>query len=172
MKTISEIKAAITQGCRECQDANDTAPAGKLRDMNAAVMKLQQELSDAITAGANPCPNCGGKPHGMEQPRPSGGFEFEVGCTACSWFRHSDGTVRDHGARGGLLPAHTVEAWNSGPDFWKTKNSLTKEEIAKLPTSKASEPKTTSVRDFGAKGVTDDTTAIQAAVSEPNSEAH
>lgn len=101
---------------------HDEAPRKVLADKHAAVKAQQKALSEAIADGADPCPSCGAKPHGMMQPRAGGeGIEFEIGCLGCGYFLHQDGSARAHGARGGLLPKHTVEAWNSGPDFWKKK---------------------------------------------------
>src|SRR5690242_16539540 len=76
---------------------------------HCAVKALQKQLSDSIAEGAQPCPLCGGVAIGIEQPG-----TFEVGCPACPPVEHSDGTKRCVAARGGLMPKHTVEAWNAG----------------------------------------------------------
>lgn len=94
--------------------------AAEVREASDAVRKAQKELSDVISHGADPCPTCGQPPMGMVQYT-EGGPTFEVGCTNCGWFKHTDGTPRDHSGRGGVLPHHTVEAWNMGPDYWRTK---------------------------------------------------
>lgn len=55
------------------------------------ITALQAELQDILTAGANPCPNCGMKPHGMLK---SPGNDhaaattptfpiYEIGCLGC-----------------------------------------------------------------------------------------
>lgn len=119
---MKEIKSKLAAALERYRAIANTAPAAEVREASAAVKALQAELSAAICEGANPCPDCGGAPHGIEQPRIGGGVEYEVGCTRCGWFLHTDDTPRDHGARGGLLPRHAVEAWNEGPDYWKSKS--------------------------------------------------
>lgn len=117
MRKITEIESDLQAAHAAYHAIVEEAPPAKERAASLAVEKLQAELSAAIAEGANPCPNCGRAPHGMRQPD-----GFEVGCTNCGWFRHTDGTIRDHGARGGMLPRHAVETWNEGPDFWKKKS--------------------------------------------------
>lgn len=97
----------------------NTGTAEEQRPFTERVRALHVEISATIAAGAEPCPSCGIVPHGMEQPTPNGsGIEYEIGCRTCRAFQHTDGTVRDHRVRGGLLPRHAVEAWNAGPDHW------------------------------------------------------
>lgn len=99
-----------------------TAPAAEVKKASEAVRDAQRELVLHLTEGAEPCPDCGNAPHGMEQNRSDGkGIEFEIGCSySCSAFLHDDGTIREHRARG-ALPQHAIEVWNAGPDFWMTK---------------------------------------------------
>lgn len=117
MRKILEIESDLQGALAAYHAIVEEAPPRKERDASIAVERLQAELSAAIAEGAHPCPNCGRAAHGMRQPD-----GFEVGCTNCGWFRHTDGTIRDHGARGGMLPRHAVETWNEGPDFWKKKS--------------------------------------------------
>jgi hypothetical protein len=96
----------------------DTAPRAELDKAAAEVVRLKKRLAAQIVEGAKPCPGCGEIPHGMEQPKGKDGVEYEIGCISCGAFEHTDGTMRLHRVRGGLLPRHAVEAWNEGPDFW------------------------------------------------------
>ena len=83
-------------------DALEAARANPCAETTAAVKAARAALSDAICAGAKPCPSCGSEAlHGMAQPGPRGRTEYEVGCRNCG-----------RRVRGGLLPRHTVEAWN------------------------------------------------------------
>jgi hypothetical protein len=100
---ISEAKAAYLKA--------------ETRDNHLQVKSLQSQLSAAITEGAEACPKCGNAPVGIEHQTIKGA-EYEVGCMSCPPFAHTDGTTRRPAARGGLLPKHTVEAWNAGPDYW------------------------------------------------------
>jgi rubredoxin len=123
MATITEIKKQIEDARAKYQEIVHSAPAPEVKAASDVVKALQQQLSDAICEGAKPCPDCGAPPHGMEQPRlGGGGFEFEIGCTICGWFFIDENTARDRSARGGPLPRHAVEAWNEGPDYWRTKS--------------------------------------------------
>ena len=99
----------------ELQDAVKAHHEGT--NMDAHIKALRGELQAVLTEGAQPCPLCGQKPHGMEQPTAKG-VEYEIGCLGCKPFKHKDGTTRRPAVRGGLLPKHAVEAWNAGPDFW------------------------------------------------------
>lgn len=135
--TIAKTKAALDEAKAHYLSIANTAPAEEQRAASEKIKAFQSELSALITEGAKPCPSCGGAPVGIEQPGPT----FEVGCSSCGWFRHTDGTVRDHSARGGIMPRHTVEAWNEGPDWWRQatvgdgqKVKFTTAEAAKLPT--------------------------------------
>jgi len=108
--SISESKKRL----EAARSAYHKAPTREARELINVAMK---ELSSTIADGAEPCPLCGQKPHGMEQPTAKG-VEFEIGCLGCKPIKHTDGTTRRPAVRGGLLPRHAVEAWNAGPDFW------------------------------------------------------
>lgn len=134
MKTI---KTQLSQALDHYRKIAHAAPAAQVNEASDVVKSLQKQFSDTIVEGAHPCPDCGAAPVGIEQPRPDGrSVEYEVGCRNCGWFKHTDGTARAHGVRGGLLARHAVEAWNAGPDFWRTKprESYSDAEWNALPT--------------------------------------
>jgi hypothetical protein len=144
MSTIADIRAQIEtdrEAYRLANEANrQTAEA--VQKASDKVKASQDALSTAICEGAKPCPDCDGteRLHGMIQPTSDGASEvFEVGCTSCGWFMHSDGTARDHSARASRAN-HAVEIWNEqDPNSWKTKPRarFTDEEWAALkPRSK------------------------------------
>lgn len=119
MRKISDIKAELATALAEARAVSNDLPVSKQKPYTDKVVALQKELSDVITAGANPCPDCGELPHGLEQPSGKGGIEYEVGCVAgCPDLELPDGTRIQHRVRGGLLPKHAVDAWNEGPEFW------------------------------------------------------
>lgn len=120
---IDEIKKSITEAREAYQAICNTAPIDEVRAASRKVKELQAKLSWEITKGAKPCPKCGERPHGLEQPGPKNAT-YEVGCIGCNPFLHSDGTVREFRAIGGLLPRHTVEAWNEGPSAWSRNKGL------------------------------------------------
>ena len=121
IKEVNELKSKIDALQTDLRSKARTLSPEQRKACGREIRTFQAELGRKIAEGANPCPDCGRLPFGMEQPRPGGGVEFEVGCLtpSCGWFIHTDGTVRGHAARGGLLPHHAVEAWNEGPDAWK-----------------------------------------------------
>lgn len=119
------LKSQLGQALNHYREIAHKAPAAQVAAASETVKELQKQVSDAIVEGSHPCPDCGAAPIGIEQPRAGGGVEYEVGCPNCRWFKHTDGTARAHGVRGGLLPRHAVEAWNAGPDYWRTKGRET-----------------------------------------------
>lgn len=120
MRDIFEIIKAHEAAKKKHHESADTLPAPALRALHDEVKAISAEMAATITDGAEPCPSCGAQPHGMLQADRSGAGAvlFEVGCTSCGWFLHSDGAPRDHGAVAGM-PRHAVEQWNAGPSFWK-----------------------------------------------------
>jgi hypothetical protein len=118
MSKIKDVKAALASAIAEYNDVVHTASANDVRAASDKIRELRAELASTITEGANPCPDCGNAPHGIEQPGRRGTSEYEVGCLVCGNFEHTDGTIRQHRVRGGMLPQHAVDAWNEGPDAW------------------------------------------------------
>jgi len=156
MRDVFEIMEELEARRSDYQGIANTADAETLREAHLKVKALQKELADTISDGANPCPSCGAKPHGMPQSNDRGAL-FEVGCTSCGWFRmvraddqNEKGLIagrmqevaRDHGAQGSM-PRHAVEAWNAGPRFWKMKerSKFTDEAWEKLPKVKQAQAK-------------------------------
>lgn len=104
-KKIAQAKAAYLEAVK-------TQPAHICEALSATHRRFNQDLVDHLTEDANPCPSCGGKPHGMihqrvvntTPPRPV--EMIEVGCTRCKDHR-ADGFSRDE----------AVSRWNTGD--WK-----------------------------------------------------
>lgn len=103
----SEIASArATYQAKNAELAEDER---QLRELSDHVKTLQRALSDEIVGDAKPCPDCGARPIGIEQPKRDGGVEYEIGCPACP----------DHRARGGPMPSAARDAWNAGSAYWK-----------------------------------------------------
>lgn len=82
MEELTERIAAERAAYHQAVDAGDEGPR-KLEVRAARIRELNAQLVATITAGANPCPNCGQPPHGMlhheDAKRP-----IEIGCLACA----------------------------------------------------------------------------------------
>lgn len=126
MRTLAEIKADIATAIADYEASRLTLPLPQLEAKAQAVRLLREELSAAISEGADPCGGCDQVPIGIEHPTPRGGFEYEVGCPWCPPVVHDEGTptetLRERRVRIGGLPATAVAAWNEGPDRWLVKN--------------------------------------------------
>jgi len=77
----------------------------QIAESNLKFKKMNQDVVDVITDGANDCPDCGQKPHGIFHdgtPNP-----FEIGCLVCRFITTNDGkTVRvPDGASAGIISA-------------------------------------------------------------------
>ncbi len=118
MKKLEDIKAKLADALAHARAIDATASASERRAASEVVEALQRESILHITDGAKLCPFCKAVPVGIEQPNGSGGSEFEIGCSFCPPFVHSDGTTRKVRVRGGMLPRHAVDAWNEGPSAW------------------------------------------------------
>lgn len=97
---IESVKASIDEAQADYFAKYGSADAS---EAGASVKVLRKALAELLAEGAEPCAECKVPAHGMEQPRPGGGVEYEVGCLGCG-----------ASARGGVLPRHAVEAWNAG----------------------------------------------------------
>lgn len=103
-KKIQGIKEDLVKALGTYHAIVHSAPEAEVRAASNTVRELRRLLSDAICEGADPCPTCGTSPIGLEQPKPKGGVEYELGCPVCPGVK----------VRGSLLPRHAVEAWNEG----------------------------------------------------------
>lgn len=82
-------------------------------DMNSKEGRLA--ASAAITKGAQACPDCGNKPHGLEQPFVLDGevqTRYEIGCLACPPTL-KDGKRHTHKVKG-FTAKDAVTNWNEG----------------------------------------------------------
>lgn len=149
--TLAELQARRDAALTRYRELSATVPADQTREAHNEVEALQKAVSDAIADGALPCPTCGQKPIGIEQPRPPAGVEYEVGCRNCGLFIHHDGSVRDYAARGGTLPRHAVEAWNEGADWWRIRYDAVRSMPANKSDKLAKAPEMTPIEAAGRK---------------------
>lgn len=118
MAKINDIKAERDAALEHARSINDTGTQAELREASARVEKAQKDLIAIIIEGAKPCPRCGAKPTGVEQPTGRGGSEYEIGCPTCTYVKFEDGSLHMALVRGGMIPRHAVEVWNEGMDVW------------------------------------------------------
>lgn len=118
-KIVVELRKKLQKKKAEYHAKGDAMTVAGAREASDEIDALTKTIAAAIADGAKPCPFCEQPVTGIEhQGKREGSFEYEVGCTACPAFEHTDGTKRRPAARGGVLPRHTVELWNEGPDYW------------------------------------------------------
>jgi len=100
MKIREKLKALKAAQAEYHEKANKLTPP-QIQDERVKFEKLQKDIADTITDGANECPDCGNLPHGIfHDGTPNA---FEVGCIHC----------RDHRVRE-ALPEDAVDKWNAG----------------------------------------------------------
>lgn len=110
MANIKELRSAVEDKLTHARAIDMTGTRAEIHAASEDVVAAKQALSEAIAAGADPCPDCGAAPHGMVQEvmvRKTLTPIYEVGCLAC----------KDHRAQG-FLPQLAVADWNAGPDEW------------------------------------------------------
>jgi hypothetical protein len=94
---LNALKAAQAEYHKKA----DSLTPPEIQKESEKFAKLQKDIADTITEGANKCPDCGNLPHGIFHdgtPNP-----FEIGCIV----------DRDHRVRE-ALPEDAVEQWNKG----------------------------------------------------------
>lgn len=116
-KMVVELRRKLRTAKHNYHANAETMTVAEARTAADEVAAIRDTISATIAEGAEPCPFCKQKPRGIEH-QVKRGYEYEVGCIACPPFKHTDGTERKVAARGGVLPRHTVELWNEGPDYW------------------------------------------------------
>lgn len=85
------------------------------KEKSMATKEGREAASAAIAKGAQACPDCGNKPHGMEQPFILDGetqTRYEIGCLVCPPVL-KDGKRQTHKAKG-FTQKEAVEKWNKG----------------------------------------------------------
>jgi hypothetical protein len=108
---VQQARNELLEAIEAYQSISNTAAAPELHEATQRIKALRAELADAICDGANPCPDCGGKPHGvMHDAHDGNGHEYEVGCLNC----------RDHRGMRSKSRVAAVAAWNDGPESWVT----------------------------------------------------
>ncbi|MDB4997483.1 MAG: hypothetical protein JWM74_4915 [Myxococcaceae bacterium] len=137
INTIKDTKKKLGVAVARYREIVHTANGNEVKAASDVVKQLRAEIVALITKGAQVCPICKNPPHGIEHPREKGGAEYEIGCLVCKPIKHDDGTIRQPRVRGGMLPQHAVDAWNSGPDFWNVAPDPLVDEETEAPASDA-----------------------------------
>ena len=116
-KKVVELRQKLRVAKAAYHEGQNTMTVAEANKAAGEIGALRDTIAMTIAEGADPCPFCGQVPRGIEH-HAKRGYEYEVGCISCPPFEHTDGTKRKVAARGGVLPRHTVELWNEGPDYW------------------------------------------------------
>lgn len=115
-RTVSEIKSEIDEAVNLYRENVDKWNRAEIAKSNEKVKSLQNEMSDTISKGADPCPNCGSKPIGIiRREVPVGNTNipvYEVGCSVCAP-EETKGKRKFYAAHGGS-PQDAVSNWNTG----------------------------------------------------------
>jgi hypothetical protein len=116
MRELSIIQTELDAAIELYRENVETWNRSQLEASNETVRVLQQEMSDAISSGANACPDCDTLPIGMiRRYVPVGNIEipiYEVGCSVCPPIELENGKRRFHAAQGGSA-SDAVLHWNS-----------------------------------------------------------
>lgn len=136
MRSQHEIRADIEKARVAWAQARETLPEAQAAPFSRKVKDLQQELSDALTPGAEPCETCGAKPLGLRHvhARMSGKKDadgkplfyffhrYEVGCVACGDKRAIAATPEE--INGADLDQHADDAIRRAVAKWNEENYL------------------------------------------------
>jgi hypothetical protein len=96
---LREHVNALHQARAEYHEKSDKLTASETAKEVEKFKKLQQNIQDMLTEGANDCHDCGSRPHGIFHDGTA--KPFEIGCLA----------DKDHRVRE-TLPEDAVEKWN------------------------------------------------------------
>lgn len=97
MRTEKQIKADLLAAKAQWHEQSANADEATRASMSANIKALTEKLALHATEGANPCPVCGVRPHGIHQPR-----YWEIGC------------LTDPVRARGETREEAVENWNAG----------------------------------------------------------
>lgn len=103
---IENLQGLIKATRKGVHEAGDNITIKQANEANERIADLLTLLSETITDGANLCPECDGKPHGMVHEMAVKGESrpiYEIGCLPCKDVRAID-----------LLPELALERWNAG----------------------------------------------------------
>lgn len=67
MRTEEAVASELAEARRAYHEEAGSLAADESRARSAAIKALMAELSDTISAGADPCPGCGNPPHGSQK---------------------------------------------------------------------------------------------------------
>lgn len=98
-------KDLLAAHLRYAEAAQSGATEEDLQAIREQIHEVRAAVADSISSGAIPCPDCGGKVHGMQKREGTENAppQYEVGCLNCP----------DHRARG-WSEQQAVEKWNQG----------------------------------------------------------
>jgi hypothetical protein len=115
MRELSIIQTELDAAIELYRENVETWNRSQLEASNETVRVLQQEMSDAISSGANACPDCDTLPIGMiRRYVPVGDLSipiYEVGCSVCPPIEVENGKRQFHASQGGS-PNVAVDNWN------------------------------------------------------------
>lgn len=106
MSNIKELQAEVEARLTHARAIDMIATRSEINEASFEVELAKEALASALTEGADPCPTCGEKPHGMLHEvslRKQKMDCVEIGCTGC----------QDHRAQG-FTREQAVERWNTG----------------------------------------------------------
>jgi len=101
------INAEMAKLQAKYHEESGTFTAAKAKSYGDGLKSLRAEISDLISEGAEPCPACKNKPHGMLKTPATdkAPAKYEVGCLNCPGGRRAQGWSR----------SEAVAAWNKLP---------------------------------------------------------
>lgn len=113
MRSEKELVEALASARARYQETVATRPIAESYDLSTAVNDLMEELSQALSEGAEPCIDCGAEPHGAHARSTPLGERYTVACLAC-------GQKEAHGGSAEVA----VENWNSGHFVRRNKDNI------------------------------------------------
>lgn len=112
-RTEEVIAAELETARREYHEGCDALTVAEARKAADRIKALAAELSALLSAGAEPCSQCGNRPVGARNNE----FQYRVICPACPSevveHRGTSEVVR-HRRSVGNTPARAVQRWNAG----------------------------------------------------------
>jgi hypothetical protein len=79
MEQLNELEAALQIAVAKLSEARHGMTGDEVRQAKNRIRLLRRQIQDILTAGVEPCPECGNMPLGIHQPK-----YFFVGCLSPS----------------------------------------------------------------------------------------